>query len=92
MLHISITHKGWGAENVGILRRLSLALLQNNQADLSINNKRAHAACNEEYMFELLLDEKIDLRSHTQKAAEFIDHAINKLISTSLSLSFKLVH
>lgn len=90
--HISTTHKGWGAENIATLRRLSLALLQNNSTDLSINNKRAHAAFNEEYMLEVLLGEKIDLRSRIQKTADFIDYSINKLINTSYLIGLALVH
>jgi predicted transposase YbfD/YdcC len=90
--HISTTHKGWGAENMGILRRLSLALIQNNSSDLSINNKRARIASNEEYMFEVLLGEKVDLRSHIKKMENFLDHGINMLINKAISVGLEFIH
>lgn len=70
--HIATIHKGWGAENMAILRRLALALHQNNSTNLSINNKRDLAACNEEFMLTVFFGEKVDLRNFFQKCSDFL--------------------
>jgi hypothetical protein len=82
--HIATTRKGWGAQNMGILRRVALGLLQNNSAALSINNKRARAACDENHMFEVLCGEKVDLKSHINKIFDFMSHGMNMVIDMAI--------
>lgn len=81
--HVSTIRKGRGAENFSILRCLSLSLLQNNSATLSVVNKRARAACSFEYLLELLTGEKnhpSTTKSYSQKLTEFINYGIGLLV------------
>jgi len=87
--HISTIRKGRGAENFSTLRCLALSLLQNNSAPLSIINKRARAACNFEYLLELLTDEKIELtvdRTYPQRIIDYIGCGINFLIKNAYAI------
>jgi predicted transposase YbfD/YdcC len=75
--HVSTIRKRWGPENMAILRATALQLIQNNRAKMSINNKRARAACNFDYLLEILLGEKADLRTRLQKIQHHIRRSIN---------------
>jgi len=89
--HISTTRKGRGAENFSILRCFALSLLQNNKAQLSINNKRARAARNTDYLLELLIGEKIDFsppKTYSQVLSGYINYGIDTLIQCIHAMQF----
>jgi len=70
--HTATTRKRAGAENMAIVRSVALGLLENNSMNASIKNKRARAACDLDYMLEVLLGKPIDRRSTLQKAKDYI--------------------
>lgn len=70
--HTATVRKRAGAENMAILRTVALSLLENNSMKASIKNKRARAACDLDYMLEVLLGKPIDRRSTLQKAKDYI--------------------
>lgn len=89
--HISISRKGRGAENLGILRCVALSLLQNHSSPLSVNNKRMRAAYDYEYLLEVLCGKKIDFRSHTEKIIDYLKAALNNFTHSMIQKTFALL-
>lgn len=90
--HVSTKREKHGPENMALMRSLALALLQKNSADLSIDGKRARVACNLEYLFEVLLEEKIDIKTDGQKMVASIDLVISKCKRTIDVISLYLLN
>jgi len=80
--HIATT-RGSGAENKSTLRCVSLALLRRSPGNLSIDNKRARAAKDFDFLMEVLLGDKIDLRSPGQKAFDAVRNGLNYAVTNA---------
>jgi predicted transposase YbfD/YdcC len=86
--HISTTRKGNGATNLGTLRTVALALLQQSSSPLSVKLKRARAASNLGYLLEVLSGKTIDIRTPVQKMKYFVVHVTSSLLSFACSCGF----
>ncbi len=88
--HIATT-RGRGAGNKSIFRCVALSFLQRHPANLSINNKRARAANDFEFLMEVVLGEKIDLRTPTQKVIRSLKRGIDYLITSVRDIYLALI-